>query len=87
MRIYDRKDTNDSHIVVVKEVAQELGVSVPSIRRAYWKETSRVSELQNVAVRSGKSPRDLLGERSTGDCARQSTHAPGGAHSYNAPGR
>ena len=35
MRIYERKDTNDTHIVVVKEVAQELGVNVPSIRRVY----------------------------------------------------
>ena len=71
-------------LLSVKEVAQKLGVSVPSIRRAYWKGTSRVSDLQNVAIRSGKSPRDLLSERSTGNCARQSTRAPGGAHSYNA---
>ena len=70
-----------STLLLVKEVAQEFGVSVPSIRCAYWKGTSRVPDLQNAAVRSGTSPTDLLGERSTGDCARQSTRA----HSYNAP--
>ena len=37
MRIYQRKHTIEAHAVVGEESRPEIGLSVQSIRRAYWK--------------------------------------------------
>ncbi|MDZ4733689.1 MAG: hypothetical protein SGJ16_08900, partial [Nitrospirota bacterium] len=54
-------------LLSVKEVAQELGVSVQSIRRAHWREEPRLSHQQNAAVRSGASPANPFGQRGVKD--------------------
>ena len=79
MRIYERKDTNEAHIVVGEGSCPGVGCEHAIYSsRLLERHHPGLSDLQNVAVRSGTSPTDLFGERPTGDCAGQSTRATGG---------
>ena len=78
-------------LLSVKEVAQELGVSAQSIRRAYWRgeiPAYRISKMlrfdlervQGIFLAKGLSP--IVRPRVARPAARA-----GGAHSRTAPGR
>ena len=55
--IDERKDSDERMLLSVKEVAQELGVCVPSIRRAYWIGEIRAYRIsKNAALRPGTNP-------------------------------
>jgi hypothetical protein len=63
MRINERKDRMKSTLSV-KELAQELGVSKQSIRRAYWTVLSPDIDFTNASLRRGAHLSDLVGTRS-----------------------
>ena len=72
-------------LLSVKEIAQELGVSVQSIRRAYWRgeiPAYRISKMLRFDLE--RSPANLFGERlsedrttmrrvTAGNCRRRAT--------------